>query len=163
MDPPTDAGERELLQGFLDFHRGTLLWKVSGLTGPQLVQHSVDGSSLSLIGLVRHLTEVEKYWFHRALAQLPAPSTFWTAEHPDGDFDLVDPAEAAHDLAHFRETVQTSDEIAARYDLDHTFSRPGHEGAHSVRYLYIHMIQEYARHNGHADFLREEVDGLTGE
>jgi hypothetical protein len=163
VDPPTDAGERELLQGFLDFHRGTLLWKVSGLTGPQLVQRSVDPSSLSLIGLVRHLTEVEKYWFHRALAQLPAPPTFWTAEHPDGDFDLVDPAQAAHDLADFRKIVQTSDEIAARYDLDHTFVRPGYAGVYSVRYLYIHMIEEYARHNGHADFLRERIDGLTGE
>jgi hypothetical protein len=163
VDPPTAAGERELLQGFLDFHRGTLLWKVSGLTGEQLAERSVDPSSMSLIGLIRHLTEVEKYWFHRALAQLPAPPKFWTAEHPDGDFDLVDPAEAAHDLAHFRTVVRTSDEIAARYALDDTFIRPGHEGAYSVRYLYIHMIEEYARHNGHADFLRERIDGLTGE
>ncbi|MEV0803108.1 DinB family protein [Kribbella sp. NPDC050281] len=163
VDPPTAGGERELLQGFLDFHRGTLLWKVSGLTGAQLVQRSVDPSSLSLIGLVRHLSEVEKYWFHRALAQLPAPPLHWTAEHPDGDFDLTDPARAEHDLAEFREIVRVSGEIAAGHTLDDTFLRPGHEGEYSVRYLYIHMIEEYARHNGHADLLRERIDGLTGE
>jgi hypothetical protein len=163
VDPPTAAGERELLQGFLDFHRGTLLWKISGLTGEQLAQRSVEPSSMSLIGLVRHLSEVEKYWFHRALAQLPAPPKFWTDDHPDGDFDLAEPAGAAHDLADFREIVRTSDEIAARYALDDTFIRPGHEGEYSVRYLYIHLIEEYARHNGHADFLRERIDGLTGE
>jgi hypothetical protein len=163
VDPPTAAGERELLQGFLDYHRGTLLWKISGLTGEQLVQRSVEPSSLSLIGLIRHLTEVEKYWFHRALAQLPAEPKFWTAEHPDGDFDLVDPAQAEQDVKDFRQIVKASDEIAARYDLDDTFLRPGHEGDYSVRYLYIHLIEEYARHNGHADFLRERIDGLTGE
>ncbi|MGY4767664.1 DinB family protein [Kribbella sp. CWNU-51] len=163
VDPATAAGERELLQGFLDFHRGTLLWKVSGLTSEQLVERSVDPSSMSLIGLVRHLSEVEKYWFHRALAQFPAEPKFWTAEHPDGDFDLADPAQAERDLEDFRQIVKTSDEIAARYTLDDTFVRPGHEGDYSVRYLYIHMIEEYARHNGHADLLRERLDGLTGE
>ncbi|MEI8406683.1 MULTISPECIES: DinB family protein [unclassified Kribbella] len=163
VDPPTAAGERELLQGFLDYHRGTLLWKISGLTGDQLVQRSVEPSSMSLLGLIRHLTEVEKYWFHRALAQLPAEPKFWTAEHPDGDFDLVDPGQAEQDVKDFRQIVKASDEIAARYDLDDTFLRPGHDGDYSVRYLYIHLIEEYARHNGHADFLRERIDGLTGE
>ena len=162
-DPPTAAGERELLQGFLDYHRGTLLWKVSGLTGEQLVQRSVEPSSMSLIGLVRHLSEVEKYWFHRALAQHPSEPKHWTAEHPDGDFDLADPAQAEHDLAEYRQIVKTSDELAAHHHLDDTFVRPRHEGAHSLRYLYLHMIEEYARHNGHADFLRERIDGLTGE
>jgi len=163
VDPPTAGSERELLQGFLDFHRGTLLWKISGLTAGQLVQCSVEPSSMSLIGLVRHLTEVEKYWFHRALGQLPAEPKYWTAEHPDGDFDLADAAQAEQDLKDFRQIVKASDEIAARYDLDDTFARPGHEGDYSVRYLYIHMIEEYARHNGHADLLRERIDGLTGE
>ena len=163
VDPPTAAGERELLQGFLDFHRGTLLWKVSGLTGEQLVQRAVEPSSMSLIGLVRHLSEVEKYWFHRALAQAPSEPTFWTTEHPDGDFDLADPVQAERDLEDYRRIVKLSDELASGYDLDDTFLRPHHEGDYSVRYLYIHMIEEYARHNGHADLLRERIDGATGE
>ena len=77
-------------------------------------ERSVDPSSMSLIGLVRHLTEVEKYWFHRALAgNDSAEPKFWTAEHPDGDFDLADPAQAEQDLEDFRQIVKTSDEIAA--------------------------------------------------
>jgi uncharacterized damage-inducible protein DinB len=163
VDPPTAADERTLLQGFLDYHRGTLLWKVSGLTGEQLVQRTVDPSSMSLIGLVRHLSEVEKYWFHRALAGHDSPPKHWTAEHPDGDFDLADPAQAEQDVEDFRDLVKTSDTLAAGYSLDDTFIRPGYDGPYSVRYLYIHMIEEYARHNGHADLLRERVDGSTGE
>ncbi|MGZ0150035.1 DinB family protein [Kribbella sp. WER1] len=163
VDPPTAADERTLLQGFLDFHRGTLLWKVSGLTGDQLVRRTADPSSLSLIGLVRHLSEVEKYWFHRALAGYDSPAKYWTAEHPDGDFDLVTPAQAEQDLADHRAIVRRSDELAARYALDDTFERPGHDEPYSVRYLYIHMIEEYSRHNGHADLLRERLDGATGE
>ena len=163
VDPPTVADERVLLQGFLDFQRGTLLWKVSGLTREQLVQRNVEPSSLSLIGLVRHLGEVEKYWFHRALAGHPSPPRYWTAEHPDGDFDLVDPNQAEQNVEELRQIIKTSDELAANYSLDDTFIRPNHEGAYSLRYVYIHMIEEYARHNGHADLLRERVDGSTGE
>ena len=163
VDPPTAAGERELLQGFLDFHRGTLLWKISGLTGDQLVQRSVEPSSMSLLGLIRHLTEVERYWYQTCLAQLPAEAKFWTDEHPDGDFDLADAAQAEQDVRDYRAIVKTSDELIASYDLDHTFKRPRREGDYSVRYLLIHLIEEYARHNGHADFLRERIDGLTGE
>jgi uncharacterized damage-inducible protein DinB len=163
VDPPTVADERVLLQGFLDYHRGTLLWKLSGLTGEQLVQRAVEPSSMSLIGLVRHLSEVEKYWFHRALAGHDSPPKHWSAEYPDGDFDLADPAAAEQDLAEFREIVKTSDALAAKYALDDTFLRPGYEPPYSLRYLYLHMIEEYARHNGHADLLRERIDGATGE
>ncbi|WP_371405913.1 DinB family protein [Kribbella sp. NBC_00662] len=163
VDPPTAADERVLLQGFLDYHRGTLLWKVSGLTGEQLVQRTVDPSSMSLIGLVRHLSEVEKYWFHRALAGHDSPPKYWTAEHPDGDFDLADPAQAEQDVEDFREIIKTSDTLAADHSLDDTFIRPGYDEPYSVRYLYIHMIEEYSRHNGHADLLRERLDGATGE
>ena len=162
-DPDLNADELTVLGQYLDFHRATLAMKCARLSESDLKRRAIPTSNVTLLGLVRHLTEVEKYWFHRALGQLPAAPTFWTAEHPDGDFDLVDPAQAAHDLADFRKIVRLSDEIAARYDLDDTFARPGHEGDYSVRYLYIHMIEEYARHNGHADLLRERIDGLTGE
>jgi len=161
--PPTVADERALLQGFLDFHRGTLLWKLSGLTDEQLVQRAVEPASLSLIGLVRHLSEVEKYWFHRALADHDSPPTYWSREFPDGDFDHVDPAIVAEDLEDFRQIIKTSDALAANYSLDDTFLRPGQEPLHSVRYLYLHMIEEYSRHNGHADLLRQAIDGATGE
>ena len=162
-DPPQTGDERELLQGFLDFHRGTLLWKTAGLTGEQLVTANTEPSPMSLIGLVRHLSEVERYWFQLCLAERPLEFEFWTDEHPDGDFDLVDPLRAEQDLADFKATIRLSDEIAAQYDLDHTFRRPRYDAEYSLRYLYIHMIEEYARHNGHADLIRERVDGATGE
>jgi uncharacterized damage-inducible protein DinB len=163
IDPPTIAAERELLQGFLDFHRQTLLLKVADLSAEDLVRRSVEPSSMSLIGLVRHLTEVEQYWFKSALAGEVVPDRYWTAEHPDGDFDLVDPAQVANDLQTHAAAVQESDEIAARYGLDDTFRRPNRDEEYSLRYLYIHLIEEYARHNGHADLLRERIDGSTGE
>lgn len=163
VDPPTTASERELLQGFLDFHRGTLLWKTAGLTGEQLSQAASEPSTMSLLGLVRHLAEVERYWFQLSLDRRPIELKLWTDEHPDGDFDLVDPAAAEEDIAQYREAVRLSDEIGAGYDLDHTFQRPRGGDLYSVRWLYVHMIEEYSRHNGHADLLRERIDGLTGE
>ncbi|MFF1818716.1 DinB family protein [Kribbella sp. NPDC058245] len=163
IDPPTAASERELLQGFLDFHRQTLLLKVSDLSAEQLVRRSAEPSSMSLLGLVRHLTEVEQYWFKSCLAGEEVPDRYWTAEHPDGDFDLVDPAQAEADLQTYAEAVQESDKIASRHALDDPFRRPRRVEIYSVRYLYIHLIEEYARHNGHADLLRERIDGSTGE
>jgi len=162
-DPPNLGGEREVLQGFLDFHRGTLVWKTSGLTGEQLVRASTEPSTMSLLGLIRHLAEVERYWFQVCLAGRPLRLELWTDEHPDGDFDLVDPARAEQDLADLKAAIRTSDELAAAYSLDHTFKRPRGDAQYSLRWLYLHMVEEYARHNGHADLLRERVDGLTGE
>jgi uncharacterized damage-inducible protein DinB len=163
IDPPTVAAERELLQGFLEFHRQTLLLKVQGLSADDLVRRSVEPSSMSLLGLVRHLTEVEQYWFKTSLAGEVVPDRYWTDEYPDGDFDLVDPAQAEADLKTWADAVRESDEIAARYALDDTFRRPRRDEEYSLRYLYIHLIEEYSRHNGHADLLRERIDGSTGE
>jgi hypothetical protein len=161
QDPPQTGDERAMLQGFLDFHRGTLLWKTAGLTGEQLLQARVEPSPMSLLGLIRHLTQVEKYWFQVTLAGRPVEVELWTDEHPDGDFTLVDAARAEQDLANFKTAIKLSDEIAGAYPLDHAFKRRDSE--HSVRWLYLHMVEEYARHNGHADLLRERTDGLTGE
>ena len=163
VDPPRIAPERDLLQGLLDYHRGTLLWKVAGLTGDELVTASIDPSVMTLLGLVRHLTEVERYWFQLCLAGQPVKLDLWTDEHPDGDFELVDAARVEEDLAAFRETVRLSNELASGYDLDYTFSRPNYDSDYSLRHLYIHLVEEYARHNGHADLLRERIDGRTGD
>ncbi|GAB2558652.1 DinB family protein [Kribbella endophytica] len=162
-DPPSTGDERAMLQGFLDFHRGTLLWKVSELSGEDLVRPTVDPSGMTLLGLVRHLTEVERYWFHLSLDGRMDSLKLWTDEHPDGDFDLVSAAEAEADLATFRQVVAESDAIARGYELDHVFTRPRGGPDLSVRWLYIHMVEEYSRHNGHADLLRERIDGLVGE
>jgi uncharacterized damage-inducible protein DinB len=163
-EPPYVGDDRAILAGFLDFHRDTLVMKCSGLTPEQLRERSVPPSSLSLLGLVRHLAEVERGWFRRGVAGEDVGPLYYTEEEPDLDFDDVDDA-TAEDVdgafAAWRFEVQRAGEISAATPLDHTFTRRGREFSH--RWVLTHMVEEYARHNGHADLLRERIDGVTGE
>ncbi len=159
--PPGVASERAALDGWLDFHRDTLLTKCAGLTAEQLCQRSVPPSTLSLLGLVRHLTEVERWWLRVKVDGTPLPDVYCTEDNLDGDIDDVDPAQAAADLERYRAEVALCREAAARHDLEETF--PGREHSLDGRWTRIHLIEEYARHNGHADLLRERIDGVTGE
>jgi uncharacterized damage-inducible protein DinB len=160
---PKNADERASLQGFLDHHRGTLLQKCAGLTDSHLRRRAVEPSGLSLLGLVRHMTEVERGWFRRRIGGDPSiPELYCTPENPDGDFDDVDTADAEAAFAAYTEEIALADAAAAPHDLGETFtSRRGQQL--SVRWAYLHMIEEYARHNGHADLLRERIDGATSE
>ncbi len=162
-EPPTVAGERESLESWLDYHRATLLFKCQGLTAEQLARRAVPPSSLSLLGLVRHMAEVERGWFRRGVGGQPdAGLLYCTDEAPDGDFDLAEPGGAQQDLAAFAAECVLAREAAAGKSLDGTFTRKG-RSTFDVRWVYQHMIEEYARHNGHADFLRERIDGVTGD
>lgn len=163
-DPPLVAGEREMLDAWLDYHRDTLLTKCAGLDGEQLTDRSCPPSTLSLLGLVRHLAEVERNWFRNCLRGEEAPPLFYSDEDPDGDFDNIDPARADEDLLTFRSEVVAARAAAAGHGLDDLATRRRRSGqAVSLRWIYVHMIEEYARHNGHADLLRERIDGATGE
>lgn len=165
LDPPFVADERSMLEAWLDFHRATLLSKCEGLDDVQLRTRSVPPSSLSLLGLVRHLAEVERNWFRRVLLDEDAPPLYYSDENEDGDFDDVAGANAVADLATLRAEVETSRTLAAQHpDLDAIAARK-RRGIHdvSLRWIYVHMIEEYARHNGHADLLRERIDGRTGD
>ena len=159
VDPPTVADERTLLQGFLDYHRGTLLWKVSGLNGAQLAERAVPPSSLSLIGLVRHLTEIERlYLLHGFAGEQIGPLQYVTDEEPDGDFDLLDDVQGS--LAAWHEHVAAARaHVAGAPDLD----ARGVRSPETLRWVLAKVVQEYARHNGHADLLRQALDGATGE
>jgi hypothetical protein len=171
-DPPFTAAERAMLEAWLEFHRATLLIKCAGLTDEQLKTRSVPPSSLSLLGLVRHLTEVEANWFRRALVTSdPQASDVATAARrttraaTGDDFDDVETADPAADLARFHHELDHSRRVAAeQQDLDTigTGFRGGRDVAVSLRWIYVHMIEEYVRHNGHADLLRERIDGSTG-
>ena len=148
-----------MLQAFLDWHRATLLHKCAGLTGAQLAERAVPPSELSLLGLIRHMTKVERTWFRQRFAGEPV-------DHPFGgdqtaDFERVDPARAAADYARLTEEFRHADAAVAHASLDDTFTHRGE--LMSLRWIYLHMIEEYARHNGHADLLRERTDGATGE
>jgi uncharacterized damage-inducible protein DinB len=158
---PFVAGEREMLQGWLDWHRDTLLWKCQGLTGDQLVKTTVEPATLSLLGLVRHMADVERSWSHRA-AGIASDGIFYSDDNPDGDLHDGVAESAQDDFATFKSECDKADAILADLTLDATFiSSRGNEI--SVRWVYTHMIEEYARHNGHADLIRERLDGVTGD
>ena len=161
-EPPSVAGERAALDGWLDFHRDTLLIKCQGLTGGQLATRAAAPSSLSLLGLVRHMAEVERAWFSRRFAGQPALALLYgTDDQPDGDLDLAGADTAEADFAVFRQECERSRQATAGHALDETFT--GKRGVVlDLRWAYLHMIEEYARHNGHADILREQLDGVTG-
>ncbi len=159
---PPVAGERQMLDAWLDFHRQTLLAKCAGLTADQLRQRAAPPSGLSLLGLVRHMAEVERGWFRRRVNGEDAGFLFSSEEDPDGEFDNVDKADAERDFATYLAEVEAARRAAAGHDLDETFYHVRREVDMSVRWAYLHMIEEYARHNGHADLLRERIDGATG-
>jgi uncharacterized damage-inducible protein DinB len=151
-----------MLEAWLEWHRGTLATKCEGLTENQLRARSVEPSTLSLLGLVRHMAEVEQSWFGRCLAGEDVAPIYYSEADPDGDFNGVDEADADADMATWLEQCAKSrSRLANIKSLDETGIRRGE--ATSARWVLVHMIEEYARHNGHADFLRERIDGVTGD
>lgn len=160
-DPRWVAGERPMYQAWLDFHRGTLLWKCAGLSDAQLKSASVPPSALTLLGLLRHMAEVERWWFRTKAAGLELPDLYCPDDDKDGDFDNVADADVERDRATFKAECLAADEAVREMSLDDTFA--GRDGPISLRWAYVHMIEEYARHNGHADLLRERIDGSTGD
>jgi uncharacterized damage-inducible protein DinB len=162
-EPPEIADERQMLDAWLDYHRNTLLTKCAGLSADKLRRRAVEPSSMSLLGLVRHLSEVERSWFRRRVAGLDLPEIYVSDDEPDADFDGVDSANAEADFHVFETEVRLAREATASLALDHVFHHPRRNIDMTLRWVYVHMIEEYARHNGHADLLRERIDGHTGE
>lgn len=161
--PLLNADERTTLEGWLDFHRATLAVKCAGLTDEQAATVSVPPSELTLTGLVQHMAEVERNWFRRVLAgeQVPHIHDPEADSHgPSGGFDLPEGATLRDALTTWQAEVDQVRELAAAHSLGDTGRLM--EQDVSLRWIYVHMIEEYARHNGHADLLRERVDGATG-
>ncbi|MET7282427.1 DinB family protein [Kribbella sp. NPDC005582] len=160
-DGSLTAPEAELLQGYLDFYRRTLLFKCAGLTAEQLAERPSPPSNLSLLGLIRHLTKVERIWFRIHFADGdPVEPLFAPELGKDADFELIDPADAQAAYEGLIAEWKLSDAAAAGRSLDERFTFRGTES--TLRMIYIHMIGEYGRHCGHADLLREQLDGVTG-
>lgn len=162
ISPPLLGGERETVRAFLDFHRATLAMKCQGLSDEELRQRSMPPSTLTLLGLVRHMAEVERTWFRRVINGEDIPLR-WSAE---GDFQAAYDASAstrAEAFGAWQEEVEHARRIErAAESLDVTGYQARWEEKVSLRLVMLHMIHEYARHNGHADFLREGVDGEVG-
>jgi uncharacterized damage-inducible protein DinB len=163
-EPPFEAAERPMLDAWLDYHRATLAAKCAGLDDEQLRLRAVPPSTLTLLGLVRHLADVERYWFQWVLAGDPVPPYYWTEADPDGDFNGVEDADSADGFATWRAACDRARAVAAELpDLDTTGANLRDGRPVSLRWVLVHMVEEYARHNGHADLLRERIDGVTGE
>jgi hypothetical protein len=164
VEPDLVADERTSLEQWLDYHRATLLMKCASLTAEQLKRRPLPPSRLSLLGLVRHMLEVERWWFRMNAAgeELTFP---YDPDSVGLDFEAIDSADATADLAAFqRECEQASTAVAGR-SLDDIVPSSGHlpQRRRDIRWIFVHMIEEYARHNGHADLLREAIDGVTGD
>ncbi|MFI7030611.1 DinB family protein [Microbispora rosea] len=162
IGPPSVAGEREMLRAFLGYHRATLALKCDGLSDEELRRRSMPPSTLTLLGLVRHMAEVERAWFRRVIGKEDVPLV-WSEE--DDYQAAYDPSGStgAEAFAAWQAEVEHSRRIErAAESLDVVAYAPRWDEEVSLRLVMLHMIHEYARHNGHADFLREGVDGTVG-
>ena len=160
--PPSFGSEREMLRAFLDYHRATLAMKCEGLTDEELRQQSMPPSTLSLLGLVRHMAEVERAWFRRVFEDNDAPMV-WSDKI---DFQAAYDASAStreEAFGAWQAEVENSRRVErAAESLDQAGYQPRWEEDVSLRMVMVHVLLEYGRHNGHADFLREGVDGTVG-
>jgi hypothetical protein len=159
-EPPYVLAERDMLEAWLEFHRTTLLLKCDGLDDHHRKAQPVPTSILSLHGLVRHMAEVERSWFRRVLLREPDAPPIWRPLSEDGSFGSLDDANWESDLAAWQAECGNSRSAAAGHGLEDIGLRRGVPC--SLRWIYVHMIEEYARHNGHADLIREMVDGSVG-
>jgi uncharacterized damage-inducible protein DinB len=162
IDEPTTGDERATLQGLLEWQRSTLLWKCSGLNGDELTMRSVPPSTLSLLGVIRHLADAERAWFRRYFQGEQIPEAYARPDAPNAAFDETKADEAEADVGQLMAEWDASRMAVAGASLEDRFL---HEefGEMSLRWVFNHMIAEYARHIGHVDLLRELIDGGTGE
>jgi len=166
VEPDVLPDERTALVQFLDYFRDSLELKTDGLTDAQSATASCPPSILTITGLVRHMAEVERHWFQLVMAGRDTPRLYWDVDgHPDGDFDLVtDTTSLADAVAEWRHEIAVSSGItAAIASLDTVSVRQDWGRSVNLRWVLVHMIEEYARHCGHADLLRERIDGVVGD
>jgi uncharacterized damage-inducible protein DinB len=161
VPPPYLGDEPTMLTNWLDWHRETLAVKCAGLSDEQLRERSAQPSGLSLLGLVRHMAHVERMWFRRVLNGEDIPKLWDKDRDNDNDFKEVDTASVQEAFDTWRREIEHARRISAARPLDAVGDRNGSDCSH--RWILVHMIEEYARHNGHADLLRERIDGVTGE
>ena len=152
--------ERPMLEDYLRWQRRTLLAICAGLSAEQLASRPLPSTNLSLLGLVRHMTKVERIWFRiRAAAEQIEP-VFDPELGKDYDFEAIDPSDAPAAIEAYIAECRAAESAAAGLDFERPV--PTRDGEWSLRGVHVHMIGEYARHNGHADMLRQAIDGVTG-
>ena len=163
VDPPYIGDEREILTAYLDFHRATFEAKCTGVPTECLSERTVSPSNLTLHGLVRHLAGVERWWFRIQFAGEDIPLLYYSDDDPNQDFDRLE-GDVSEAFDVWRHECQRSREIVAvAQSLEQTGTVMSTGQPVSLRRVIVNMIAEYARHNGHADLLREAIDGATGQ
>ncbi|PYC87738.1 Mini-circle protein [Streptomyces tateyamensis] len=160
--PPHFGTEREMLRAFLEFHRATLAIKCRGLTDDQLRERSMPPSTLTLLGLVRHMAEVERAWFRRTFEDPEVPMVWSDQVDFQAAYDASGSTRSEAFAAWEAEVAHSRRVEAAAESLDTAGYQPRWEEEVSLRMVLLHVLLDYARHNGHADFLREGIDGVTG-
>jgi uncharacterized damage-inducible protein DinB len=163
IDPDLQGSEIEVLTQFLDYHRATLRMKCAGLSDDQLRQRAIPTTGITLLGLLRHLTDVERNWFAVHLDGQPNTPIFFSESDPNGDFDRLESAPVEDVWAAYDAAVTESQRITATFADPGDLTRGTRGRPRNLRWILAHLLEEYARHNGHADLLREAIDGVTGE
>lgn len=164
VEPPNNAPEQEMLEAYLNYHRATLLWKVDGVSDEDLRRPMVP-SGTNLLGMVKHLAWVERGWFQETFAGEEIPMPPWTDDDPNADFRIEAHETTQQIIELYKEACDRSRAVtwaAESIDQEAVAPSPRREGI-TLRWIMLHMIEETARHNGHADILREMIDGATGE
>jgi uncharacterized damage-inducible protein DinB len=150
--------ERSVLLGYLTFHRIVLARKIEGVTDDQARLAASPPSKLTLLGLIRHMTDVERWWFRRVQQGQDVPGIF----DDDEEWRIPNDATVADALQAYWDEIAVVDSYLSDADMDHLNANAS-AGPHTLRRTIVHMIEEYARHCGHADLLREAIDGTTGD
>ena len=163
LEPINFGLERPALEGWLDYYRATLLVKCAGLSYEQLCERSVAPSTLSLLGILRHMTKVEQIWFDIRFAGNDAARHYILPDDPGSDFSDLDSATLEEVYSLYLATCERSRSLCEHSGLDERVATVEREADVDLRWIFIHMIEEYARHCGHADLLRERIDGATGD
>ena len=151
--------ERSVLLGYLTFHRTILARKVEGVSDEDARRAACPPSALTLLGLIRHMTDVERWWFRRVQQAEDVPGIF----DDDEEWRVPEDATVADALAAYWAEIAVVDDFLQHTDMDHINEGEIDTGQHALRRTIVHMIEEYARHCGHADLLREAIDGTTGD
>jgi Protein of unknown function (DUF664) len=166
VEPQASADESTTLAEFLDYYRATMLIKAEGLTDDQARTPATPPSTLNLMGLVRHMADVERNWYRRVFSgesRETTPPIFYTDDDTELDMRPPPGATLADAVAALEAEIEIARQIASDVPLDQSAAVERHGERPNLRWIMVHMIEEYARHCGHADLLREAIDGQTGD
>lgn len=163
LTPPLVADEATMLAAWLDWHRETLAQKLSGVDPTRVSEATVAPSTLTLLGLVRHMADNERYWFREVVGGESVAEYWAPDDDPEADFRDAHPDGPDADVTEWRRAVAESRVVMDGRSMDGLTAKEFPKGRMSLRWVVVHMIEEYARHNGHADLVRERLDGVVGE